>query len=181
MAEAVAQLTRGLEVLASLPDGAERQRRELGLQLALGQASIAARGFAATETGRAYARACELCRELGDVPELFPALYGRSVIHLQRGELAVAHEVARELLRSAEERGETAAQVTGHRMVGAALYQLGRLTESRDHFEAALALYDPVRDRTSAAVYASTRAWWPVVALPRACHPWLCGAGPGAE
>jgi predicted ATPase len=34
------------------------------------------------------------------------------------------------------------------------LYQLGELIESRDHLEAALALYDPVRDRTSATVYA---------------------------
>ena len=71
-----------------------------------------------------------------------------------RGELAVAHEAARELLRSAEDRGDAAARVTGHRMVGATLCQLGRLAESRDHLEAALALYDPVRDRTSALVYA---------------------------
>ena len=112
---------QGLEVLAGLPDGPERQRRELGLQLALGQASIAAKGFAAPETGRAYARARELCRELGDVPELFPALYGRFVVHFQRGELAAAHEVARELLRLAEERGDAAARVTGHRIVGLCL------------------------------------------------------------
>ena len=57
-------------------------------------------------------------------------------------------------MRSAEERGDDAARVTGHRMVGSALFQLGRLVESRGHFEAALALYDPVRDRTSAFVYA---------------------------
>ena len=154
MAEAAAQLTKGLEVLASLPDGPERRRRELGLQLVLGPALIAAKGVAAPETGRAYARACELCRELGDVPELFPALYGRSVVHFQRGELAAAHEVAQELLRLAEERGDAAAQVTGHRLIGSALSQLGRLAESRDHLETALARYDPVRDRTSALVYA---------------------------
>jgi len=39
-------------------------------------------------------------------------------------------------------------------MVGSTLCQLGRLGESRDHFEAALSLYDPVRDRTSAIIYA---------------------------
>ena len=66
----------------------------------------------------------------------------------------MAHEAARELLRSAEDRGDAAARVTGHRTVGAALCQLGRLAESRDHLEAALALYDPVRDRSSALVYA---------------------------
>ena len=68
--------------------------------------------------------------------------------------LAMAHKAAQELLRSAEDRGDAAARVAGHRMVGATLCQLGRLTESRDHLEAALALYDPVRDRTSALVYA---------------------------
>ena len=49
------------------------------------------------------------------------------------------------------------------------MYQLGRLAESRDHFETALALYDPVRDRSSAAIYAlDSRVVCPVVALPRA-------------
>jgi class 3 adenylate cyclase/predicted ATPase len=153
-AEAVTQLTKGLEVLERLPEGRERQRRELGLQLALGQASIAAKGFAAVETGAAYTRARQLCRELGEMPELFPVLYGQSVFHFQRGELAAAYEVAHELLRLGEADGDVTAQVTGHRMIGSALCQYGRFAESRDAFEAALALYDPVRDRTSAFVYA---------------------------
>jgi class 3 adenylate cyclase/predicted ATPase/ABC-type transport system involved in cytochrome c biogenesis ATPase subunit len=154
MAEAVAHLSRGLEVLKGIAPGPDRQRRELELELALGRASIAAKGFAAPQTGRAYTRARELCTELGEVPELFPVLYGQSVFHFQRGELTRAHEVARDLLRLAEERGDPAAQVTGHRMVGSTLCQLGRFRESRDHFEAALALYDPERDRTSSATYA---------------------------
>jgi class 3 adenylate cyclase/predicted ATPase len=154
MAEAVVHLTKGLEALQRLPTGPERHLRELSLQLALGQASLAAKGFAAPQTGRAYARARELCRALGDVPEFFPALYGRFIVHFQRGELAVAHEAARELLRLAEERGDTAARVTGQRIVGSALYHLGRLVESRAHLEEGLALYDPERDRGSASVYA---------------------------
>jgi predicted ATPase len=154
MAEAVAHLTRGLRALQDLPPGPDRDHRELGLQLTLGQALIAAKGFAAAETGQAYGCARELCRRLGDVPELFPVLYGQSVFHFQRGELGAAQEVARDLLRQAIERGDAAAQVTGHRMVGSALCQLGRFTESRDSFEAALALYDPERDRTSALIYA---------------------------
>ncbi len=153
-AEAVVHLTEGLKLLKSLTSGPERQRRELGLQLALGQASIAAKGFAAAETGRAYARAHELCRELGDTPQLFPVLYGLSVFHFQRGEVNAAHDVAQELLRLGQERGDDTARITGHRMIGSATSQMGRFPESRDHFEAALALYDPVRDRSSAIVYA---------------------------
>jgi predicted ATPase len=153
MAEAVAHLTEGLEALAALPVDAGRRRRELGLRLALGQASLAAKGFAAPETGRAYARARELCRELDDAPEFFPALYGRFIVHFQRGELAVAHEAARELLEAAEDRADPAARLTGHRIVGSALYHLGRFAESRAHLEEGLALYVPGRDRGSALVY----------------------------
>jgi predicted ATPase len=153
-AEAVAQLDRGLELLVCLPDSPERQRLELGLQLVMGPALIAARGFAAPETGRAYARACELCRELGDIPKLLPALYGQSVVHWQRAELAAAHEGAGELLRLAEEQGDAAAEVVGHRTLGTFLFHLGRLAESHAHSESGLALYDPVRDRNSRFVYA---------------------------
>ena len=154
MAEAVVHLTKGLDALNHLPESPERQRHELGCQLTLGQASIAAKGFAASETGRAYGRARELCSALGNPPELFPVLYGRSVFHFQRGELTEALDVAQDLLRLADEQGDGAASVTGHRMVGSALCQFGRFAESREHFETALALYDPVRDRSSAFIYA---------------------------
>jgi predicted ATPase/class 3 adenylate cyclase len=154
-AEAVAQLTRGLDLLPALPDGPERWRRELDLQVALGSALIAAKGFAAPETSRAYARTHELCMVAGDTTRIFPALFGRFVVHFHRAELAAAHEVARELLRLAEEQGDVAAQVVGHRIVGAALFQLGRLAESREHLEQGLRLYEPARDRTSGLVYAT--------------------------
>ena len=121
MAEAATQLAEGLAVLERLPDGPGRQRRELALQLALGQASIAAKGFAAPETGRAHARARELCRGLGDLPELLPILYGQAVFHMQRGELTTAYDVSVELQRAAERLGDSMALVTAHRMMGSAL------------------------------------------------------------
>ena len=76
------------------------------------------------------------------------------MFHFQRGELMQAHEIASELLRRGREQGNVTAQLIGHRMVGSALCQYGRFAESRDAFEAALALYDPVRDRNSGRVYA---------------------------
>jgi len=116
MAEAVAQLNNGLEVLEGLPAGPESQRPELDLQLALGQALIAARGFAAPETGRAYARACELCRQVGNAAKFFQALYGKHAFHFERAELHVAYEVAQELLQLAEERDDGGAQAPNPRI-----------------------------------------------------------------
>ena len=68
MAEAIAQLRKGLELLTSLPDGASRQRQELELQIALGRALIATQGYAAPAVGETYARARALCEQLDRPP-----------------------------------------------------------------------------------------------------------------
>jgi predicted ATPase len=55
MAEAAAQFQKGLDQLALLSDTAERRRQELEFFSALGAVLEVAKGFAAPETGRAYA------------------------------------------------------------------------------------------------------------------------------
>jgi predicted ATPase len=65
IAEAAAQLQKGLDQLVLLPDDRKRQRQELELRSALGAALLAVKGFAAPETGQAYARAGELWEQLG--------------------------------------------------------------------------------------------------------------------
>ena len=69
-----AHLTKGLEVLHTLPDTPERARQELGLQITLGPALLATKGLAAPEVERAYTRARELCQQVGETPQLFPVL-----------------------------------------------------------------------------------------------------------
>ena len=103
-AEAVAQLDKGLALLGQLQDDPGRHRLELDLQAALGAALIAAKGFAAPETGRAWARALELCRGLPDSPPLPHVLYGVWAFHHTRAELDVALKVAGEV-RALGERG----------------------------------------------------------------------------
>jgi predicted ATPase len=65
MAEAAAQLKKGLDQLALVPDSPERRRRELEFCSALGAVLLAAKGLGAPETGQAYARARELWEQLG--------------------------------------------------------------------------------------------------------------------
>jgi predicted ATPase len=49
-AEAIGHLKRALQLLQSLPDGPKHKRTALELQVMLGQAMIACRGYAASET-----------------------------------------------------------------------------------------------------------------------------------
>jgi len=90
--EAVAHLTKGLRVLTTLPDTPTRAQRELDMQLTLGRALAVAKGFAAQETGHAYGRARELCRQMGDTTRLFAVLVGLREFYLNRGELHTARE-----------------------------------------------------------------------------------------
>ena len=84
MAEAVAQLTRGLELLAGLPAGRDRDRKELDLRIALGRAFISTKGWAAPEVAKTYERARELCSEEAQHPQLLAALSGLQAHHLHR-------------------------------------------------------------------------------------------------
>jgi class 3 adenylate cyclase len=63
--EAVVHLTKGLEVLQTLPDTPARAQRELEMQLALGQALGVTKGSGAPEVGHAFACARELCNQVG--------------------------------------------------------------------------------------------------------------------
>jgi class 3 adenylate cyclase/predicted ATPase len=148
MAEAVAQLTQALELLAGLPAGPDRDRRELDLQIALGGALIAAKGWSSSEVGRTYERARELCTKEARLPQLLAALSGLYAHHLHWSGARVALGIAEELLRLAERQGDTAAQAAGHRFVATGLMFNGRLLTALPHFERALALYDPA-DRSS--------------------------------
>jgi predicted ATPase/class 3 adenylate cyclase len=154
MPEAIKQLRKGLDLLSGLPDGAERQRSELKLQLALGGALIAAKGHAAEETGTAYARARRLCGLLNDTPNLPKALWGEFVHHHVRAETVRSHRAAEELLDLAGRQNDTATLVEGHRAVGDSWLHRGELGAARAHLEQGLALYDPAQHRSLTALFA---------------------------
>ena len=77
IAEAVALLRRGLALVPGLPDTDRRRESEFDLQIALGQALIASRGWGAPELGEAYARARELASTLNRPRALLFALWGQ--------------------------------------------------------------------------------------------------------
>jgi predicted ATPase len=144
MAEAAAQFQKGLDQLALLSDSRERQLQELEFRSALGAALSAAKGYAARDTGRAYARARELWEELGSPSEFLHIPYGQSRYHVYCGEIDVALRLDEDLLRLSRQRDDSGGLVLGHLSFGRNLMLAGRFAESRSHLERALALYDPI-------------------------------------
>jgi predicted ATPase len=146
--EAVAHGTAGLDVLRTLPDSPTRTRHELEMQLTLAQALGNTKGFAAPETGHAFARARELCQQVGDAPRLFVILAGLWVFYFNRGELQTARELAEECFTLAQHQPEPARLIRAHQVLGITLYRLGELVPARTHLEQGIALYTPEQDNS---------------------------------
>jgi len=53
-----------------LPDTPDRAQQELTLQVALGGPLAATKGYAAPEVEETYTRARDLCRQVGETPQL---------------------------------------------------------------------------------------------------------------
>jgi class 3 adenylate cyclase/tetratricopeptide (TPR) repeat protein len=147
MAEAAAQLQKGLDQLALLPDNPERQRQELEFHSALGAVLMVVKGFGAPETGHAHARARALWEQLGSPAGFLHILWGQSTYHLVRGELYLAQRLDEDFLRLCRRRNDPAGLVLGHACSGRNLMLAGKFASSRSHLEAALALYDPISHR----------------------------------
>jgi predicted ATPase len=137
----------GLDVVAGLSEAADRSRRELKLQLTLAGALLAAKGWAAPETGRAYARARELCLELGETIQLPTALTGLRNFHINCARVNLAQEFADELLQLGRRQHDTEIKMHGHLGVGINLLMHGDFEDARIHLDQTMALYDPLRHR----------------------------------
>ena len=66
----------GLALLTTLPETPARAQQELALQLALGTALQATQGMAPRRWRSPFARARALCVQVGDTPQVVPALRG---------------------------------------------------------------------------------------------------------
>jgi TolB-like protein/class 3 adenylate cyclase/predicted ATPase len=143
MAEAAAQLQKGLDQLSLLPDAPQRQWRELEFWSALGTVLRAAIGMAAAETGEAYVRAIQLWEQLGGPAEFLPILYGQAYFHTFRAEFDLAQCRAETLLRLSRARDDKVGIFLGHLASSQALVLTGRFSLARSHLEAAFGIYDP--------------------------------------
>ena len=93
--EAISLLTKGVELLKTLPNTPERTQQELPLQIALGRSLAITRGYSASEVEQVYARALELCKQMGETPQLFPMCCGDCGRSIKT--LAQSYQTAREL------------------------------------------------------------------------------------
>ena len=161
MTEAAAQLRKGTYLLSRLPDSTAQEEQELNLQIELGHALVTTMGYSAQEPGEAFARARELCAQLGEPAQLGQVLYGQLLYHFVRGELDQAERQAGEYRRLAQVHKDQNWQHASSHLSGALSCVRGKFTEACAYFENAVSLWDPAvrafvpsqRTHTSALEY----------------------------
>ena len=135
MTEAVAQLRKGLDVLAGLPDDPWRRQQELDLRIALASALAATKGYSATDVGETIARAHALAEQIDRPEHLVPLIYGQFAFHMIRSEHKRALLLAEQIERIGETRNDVVAQLQGRRAHGATRYYLGEFVAARGLLE----------------------------------------------
>jgi len=162
--EASSHFGKGLEVLAGLPESAQRAHTELGLQIALGYALIPVKGWASTETAAAFTRAGDLCAQIGEVPQLFRAVWGLGAFHFVRGDQRKAREAADQCLGLAQQTEDADNLIEAHYMRGMVASATGEFPAAQSQLERCVELYGPGKRDLHALLYgqdpkASALSW----------------------
>jgi predicted ATPase len=125
---------------------AAQRRRLTQLQVAYGNALIAARGYTAAETAEAFALARESAGRDSVSPELLAADYGLWASSWVGGDLLSARAHAAAFIRDVEAKPDSPEASVAHRTMGLCDWSAGEFLDARDHLERALALFEPGRD-----------------------------------
>jgi class 3 adenylate cyclase/tetratricopeptide (TPR) repeat protein len=157
LVEAVAQLTRALDQMATLPSTCALRREQIKLQIALITPLIHVNGWGAPETKAAVEQArllLEQAEALGEIPEdpllLFSVLYGAWAANAMVFNADVCVDLAAQFLALAKKQRVSGPLMLGHSYLGTSLFLAGDTAEARTHYDRTVALYDPVEHRSLA-------------------------------
>jgi DNA-binding winged helix-turn-helix (wHTH) protein/predicted ATPase len=151
--EAIGHLRRALDSIGRIPDESERTRVEVELQVGMGAAYMALRGFGAPEVLEAHTRAEELCDRLGERLDLFPAIWGQWMFRTGRGETGVARRLGTRLLGLADGFGDAGLKIQAHHAMWSTSFVCGELARACAHARSGLALFDAKIHQAMASHY----------------------------
>jgi DNA-binding SARP family transcriptional activator/predicted ATPase len=142
--EAIDHLNQALVLLRTLSESADRDRRELALQIALGPPLRESRGWAVPEIGEMATRAWTLGERVGTEPERLRVMWELVSFRVARGTgLAEALETAEGALQLALAQKDPSLLAPAYHLVGEIHCQMGEFPRARECLEQAAELYDP--------------------------------------
>jgi hypothetical protein len=151
--EAIAYFSRGLGLLATLPETSNRDQMEIELQLAQAASLLSAKGAASTEATEAYARAKDLAERRDDANHLIAAVWGLWIGNQTRNAFDAARGLSEKLLDLTENRGDDGLRLQAHHAAWTTRLFRGEPASSHYHCEAGCLLYQTDQHRSHALIY----------------------------
>jgi DNA-binding SARP family transcriptional activator/predicted ATPase len=140
--EGITHLTKGLDLLKTLPEFTMRDQLELDLQLAIGIAWVGPKAFG-IEVKTAYTRARELCQQLGKTHQLCQVLGQLSLLHFVQAKYYKGYELGEEALDLALQLDDPMLVALGHWYLGIISCFLGNYTTALKHLDHMIGFYNP--------------------------------------
>jgi class 3 adenylate cyclase/predicted ATPase len=140
-AEAISHLGRGLSLLEAMPEGPERNRTEIDYRLVMGTPIGSSMGIASGEFEENYLRVRDLCEDLGEAQQLFPALWNLWMNAMMRGEMRRSCRLADQVLELGERRNDTGHQIEAHHAQWTSHFLIGEPVAALEHCRHSDALY----------------------------------------
>jgi tetratricopeptide (TPR) repeat protein len=137
--EVVGHVTRALELIRRLPDGADRTSHELELQITLSESLLVAMGPGSPEREKALARALELCEKIGD-NRIMEVTLSLASLRWSHSEPLLALQLCEKALALAEQAKDADVRAAAHAGIGLQLLMLGQFEKAREHLEGAIEL-----------------------------------------
>lgn len=139
--EAESLYRQGLKLINNIEGDAERQQQELGLQVSLGTTLLSTRGYTDAELGEAFERAYDICRDMGDPPEVFPVLFGLWAYHFVLTDFERSLSIATQILHLAEQQSDPAFLIVAYEVCGLHYCWAGQLAPAQEYLQKCDALY----------------------------------------
>jgi class 3 adenylate cyclase/tetratricopeptide (TPR) repeat protein len=140
--DAIGYADEALRLMAELPDSRQRDSDEIAIQGLRSLLLAATKGFAAPEIGQCLNRGLELCKRIGEGPEMYGVMFGLWNFNFARNRLHDAMKLAEKILNLSRLMNTELAEAGADSAFGGTCLWRGEFIAAQEHLERANAVYD---------------------------------------
>ena len=141
--ETIVLFKRALDILKTFPESTERDLQELNLQIAITAAAQSLKGFGAPEIVTYCNQIEELCKKIGDVPQIFYAHYFLAQFNWLRADHEIAYNFTEQLMQHALKAKDAEKVALSQFMQGMLDFYLGNMTPALENLKKMNSYYIP--------------------------------------
>jgi DNA-binding winged helix-turn-helix (wHTH) protein/tetratricopeptide (TPR) repeat protein len=151
--EALQAARHGLELMQPMAARADTAALELDLRVLEGVTLSRLHVISEPEVAAAFARACQLCEQVGASVSRARALHGGWWVSFARCELDLAHRLADRMLSLARDDADPGLRLAGHSTMGITLAMQGEFSEARRHLETVIELHAAIAGALAPGIF----------------------------